>query len=528
MVFVASRGGIQQLYMRSLDSFEAKPVPSTEGASAPFLSSDSKWIGFFTNGSTLKKVAVAGSAAVTLSSVGGGAIYGATWDDDMIVFQNETTGSLWRISANGGPSERISTLNLKRSEISNRWPNFLPGSKAILFAGRDNVVNWENAELGVYDLGTNQRRELGDGGTRPQYATTGHLLYARSGTLMAAPFDPRLLELTGAAVPVIKGVMESSSSGVSQYSVSESGSLAYIPGGVEIPKRSLVWVDRNAVERPVPVPPGPYGNPRISPDGRRVAVAITEPESNIWIYDLTRETLTRLTFETTGNLNPAWTPDGKRVVFQAGSPSNLFGKPADGSGKAERLTTRTYRDAPNSWSPDGQALAFTETSPTTAMDILVLPTDGKARAFLQTSFNEGAPRFSPDGRWLAYVSDESGRYETYVRPYPGPGEKWQISTGGGTEPVWNPNGRELFYRQGDKVMVVGVAALRGFSAGKSRMLFEGPYLRAAQANPNYDVSPDGQRFLMLKPNELEKPPSQINVVLNWFEELKQKVPTGNK
>ena len=529
MVYVASRGGTQQLYLRSMDSFEGKPVPGTETASSPFFSPDSKWIGFFAHGSALEKTAVAGGTTVTLATVGGGGMYGATWDNDMIVFQNESTGSLWRVSADGGTPQRVPTLNSKKSEISNRWPDFLPGSKAILLAGLDNIVNWDNAQLGVYDFVSNERRELvSSGGTRPRYALTGHLTYARLGTLMAAPFDPKRLEVTGAAVPVVEGVMESNSSGVSQYSFSDSGTLAYIPGGNQISERSLIWVSRNGEERPLHAPSRPYTNPRISPDGRRAAVSFADPASNIWIYDLTRETLTRLTFETTGSLNPAWTPDGKRVVFQAGSPSNLFGQFVDGTGKAERLVAREYRDAPNSWSPDGQALAFTETSPITAMDIMILPSDGKARPFLQTPFNEGAARFSPDGHWLAYVSDESGRYEIYVQPYPGPGEKWQVSTDGGTEPVWNPNGRELFYRQGDKMMAVDVATRPSFSPGKPRMLFEGRYLRAAQANPAYDVFPDGQRFLMVKETQQEQTSTQIDVVQNWFEELKQKVPTGKK
>src|SRR3984893_12581049 len=530
MVYVASRSGVQQLYLRTMDSFDAKSVPDTEGASSPFFSSDSKWIGFLAKGSTLKKVAVTGGVAATLSIVGGGSMLGATWGDDMIVFQDQITGSLWRVSATGGTPQRIYTLNLKKGEVSNRWPDFLPGANAILFAGHGNVINWYDAQLGVYDFGTNQRRELvSNGGTAPRYAPTGHLLYARAGTLVAAPFDPKRLELTGAAIPVIEGVMEFSATGVSQYSVSDSGSLAYIPGGNQASERSLIWVDRNGVEKPLALPARSYSNPPISPDGRRVAVAITESGSYIWIYDLERGTLSRLTFETNGNLNPAWTPDGKRVVFQAGSPSNLFWQPADGSGKAERLTTREYRDAPNSWSPDGQQLAFSEISPTTAMDIWVLRSDRKAQPFLQTSFNEGAARFSPDGHWLAYVSDESGRYETYVQPYPGPGGKWQVSTEGGTEPVWNRSGRPLFYRGGDKMMVVDIATQPSFTVGKPRMLFEGQYLPTTGTSPDYDVSPDGQRFLMLKPAEqAQAAPTQINVVLNWFEELKQKVPVGKK
>jgi Tol biopolymer transport system component len=274
---------------------------------------------------------------------------------------------------------------------------------------------------------------------------------------------------------------------------------------------------------------------------------IEESESHIWLFDLARETLTRLTFQGNANLLGAWTPDGQRIAFQSNKEGlpNLFWQLADGSGGLERLTTSGYPQTPNSWSPDGQLLVFIENTPTTGYDIWVLrmgePSPGsgqvpsassgqvrKAQPFLRTLFNESAPRFSPDGRWLAYVSDESGRYEIYVQPYPGPGGKWQISTEGGTEPVWNPNGRELFYRSGGKMMAVDIATQPGFAAGKPRVLFEGPYVPTPATLPNYDVTLDGQRFLMVKPSEQEAAPTQINVVLNWFEELKQKVPTGKK
>ena len=241
-------------------------------------------------------------------------------------------------------------------------------------------------------------------------------------------------------------------------------------------------------------------------------MAIEEQETQIWLYDLSRETLTRLTFDGIANYNPVWTPDGKRIAFQSSKEGrlNIFWQLADGSGGLERLTTSEYNNAPNSWSPDGQLLAFIEINPTTGYDIWMLrmddPSTGsgqvrKAQPFLQTPFNEGAPRFSPDGRWLAYISDESGRNEIYVQPYPGPGGKSQISTDGGTEPVWNPNGRELFYRSGDKMMAVEIATQPGFAAGKARMLFEGQYVPTPATFPNYDVSPDGQRFLMLKAAE---------------------------
>jgi len=238
--------------------------------------------------------------------------------------------------------------------------------------------------------------------------------------------------------------------------------------------------------------------------------------------------LSRLTFQGTNNLVPFWTPNGKRIVFTSNKEGqrNLFWQFSDGSGGLERLATSESLQIPASWSPDGRLLAFAEQNAQTGYDIWVLRLgDHKAQPFLKTSFNENAPQFSPDGQWLAYGSDESGRYEIYVQPYPGPGGKWQISTEGGREPLWNRNGRELFYRTGTKVMAVDIATRPNFSAGAPKMLFQGPYDTLATSTPNYDVSPDGQRFLMLKPIEQ---PVQIDVVLNWFEELKQKVPLAKK
>jgi eukaryotic-like serine/threonine-protein kinase len=291
-------------------------------------------------------------------------------------------------------------------------------------------------------------------------------------------------------------------------------------------------VSRIGAEQPLGAPAHAYQYPRLSPDGRQVAVEIAEQGHQVWTYSLSRETLTRFTFEGNSNTNPSWTPDGKRIAFPSTKegPQNLFWQLADGSGGLERLNTSEYTQNPSSWSPDGQLLAFIEVNPATGYDIWVLRmSDRKAWPFLRTPFNESAPQFSPDGRWLAYISDESGRYEVYVQPYPGPGGKWQISTDGGTEPVWNRNGRELFYRSRDKMMAVDIATQPSFVAGKPRMLFQGQYVPTALTLPYYDVSPDGQRFLMLKPTEQAgAAQTQIIVVLNWFEELKQKVPVGTR
>jgi len=525
LAYVASQSGTQQLYLRAMDSLEVKLIPGTEGAMEPFFSSDGQWVGFFAGGK-LKKVSVSGGSAVTLGEAA--TPVGASWGSQgMIAFSPTAIGVLQQVPDAGGAPQPLTAI--EKGEIVHRWPEFLPGGKAVVFAAGTNALNFTGAQVAVQSVGTRERRNLIQGGTNPRYASSGHLVYAQGGSLMAVPFDPQRLETTGAAVPVVEGVLQNTF-GAAQYSVSATGSLVYVSGAIQLAQLRLVWVNRNGTEQPLAAPAHAYVGPRFSPDGRQVAVTITEQETQVWLYDLSRETLTRLTFEGTANNAPLWTPDGKRIAFNSNNEGagNIFWQLADGSGGLESLTTNGSLKAAGSWSPDGQLLAYHEVNPTTQRDIWVLRiSDHKAQPFLRTRFDEAEPRFSPDGRWLAYISDESGRYEIYVQPYPGPGGKWQISTEGGTEPVWNPNGRELFYRSGDKMMAVDIATQHGFSAGTPRMVFEGQYEKAPFPISNYDVSPDGQRFLMLKPvDQAQAAPTQINVVLNWFEELKQKVPAG--
>jgi serine/threonine-protein kinase len=521
LAYVAIHSGTRQILLRALDSLVARPLAGTEGANTPFFSPDGQWLGFFAGGK-LKKISVSEGAVVTIAN-GTGSPEGGAWSSNgTIALSPGITTVLQQVSEAGGTARPLARFD--KGEFSHRWPDFLPGGEAVLFA-----TSGPNPQIAIQSLRSGERRNVVPGGTSARYATSGHLLYVQGGNLMAAAFDARRLQISGSAVPVVEGILQLPSGGP-QFSVSATGSLVYVPGGAQTAVKRLVWVSRNGTEQALPAPPHDYSFPQLSVDRRRLAISVAEQGLQIWLYDLARDTLTRLTFGGNINTGATWTPDGRHVAFTStkDGPPNVFWQLADGSGAPERLTTSEYVTVPRSFSPDGQLLAYIELNPTTGADIWVLRlSDRKAQPFLRTEFNENAPAFSPEGRWMAYVSDESGRYEVYVQPYPGPGGKYQISTEGGTEPVWNPKGKELFYRSGDKMMAVDVTTQPSFSVGKPRMLFQGPYAPTNTTQPNYDVSPDGQRFLMVKPAEqtASSPLTQIVVVQNWFEELKRLVPT---
>jgi len=520
-----------RLHLRAIDQLNVTPIQGTEssgGSGDPFFSPDGQWIGYWQVGA-LRKVAITGGAPVKLGDAQQ-LTWGASWGaDDTIVYGRGPAG-IWRVSGQGGTPERLVAVDEKKGEAAAAYgPQLLPGGRAVLFTLATSA-GWNEAQIVVQSLDSNERKVVLRGGRDARYVETGHLVYARSGTLLAVPFDLARLEVTGGPVPLVEGVRDAGGvTGATHFSVSGDGTLVYAPGGPgQEAQRTLVWVSRNGAEQALGAPARPYGHPRLSPDGRRVAMEIGP---QLWLYDLVRDTLTRLTFEGTENQAQIWTPDGKRIVFASNKEGSIgiFWQMADGSGGLERLSTPSqYLQIPTSLSADGKLLVFHENNPSTVRDIWVLRlSDRKAQPFLGTPFNEGRGTFSPDGRWLAYVSDESGRPEIYVQPYPGPGGKWQISTEGGTEPVWSRNGRELFYRSGTKMMAVETTTQPSFSAGKSRLLYEGQYLTSVfpQLGTAYDVSPDGQRFLMVKELEQATSPTQINVVLNWFEELKRRVPT---
>jgi len=389
--------------------------------------------------------------------------------------------------------------------------------------------------VAVYSLETGEQKILIERGSHARYLPTGHLIYAWAGDLMAVSFDLGNLEVTGSPIPVLEGVMMGGR-GLAHFDVSESGSLVYIPGATITEENRLVWVDFKGKVEHLPFPLGTYQSPRLSPDARQLVVSRIQIQANLWIYGLERGTSRRLTDEEGDEFWAIWTPEGKRIVFnssRSGRPmAFLFWKPADGSSPAEPFAEGEYHQQPKSWSADGKVLVLTEgMNPDTGVDIWMLTLDGdrKPKPFLHSRFNEIHPIFSPDGSWIAYVTDESGREEVYAQPYPGPGNIMTISTDGGMEPVWAPDGKELYYRDvsGDKMMAVSFITEPDLRVGKPRLLFEGRYKGGWPWGRNYDIAPDAKRFIMITEEEQKEKPTQVNMILNWSEELKRTVPTKN-
>ena len=536
VAYVGNRAGRTQLHLRPIDQLESKPIPGTEAGAGPVFSPDSRWLAFFQN-FKWKKVALSGGPPVTICDAPQDSSTWATWGpDDTLVFGRSAGFGFWRVSAAGGGTRQPMVMPHSETERAAIYPQFLPGGRALLFTviTHDTDV-YDEARVVAHSLETGQRKVLFEGAHRAWYSPSGHIVYIHSGTLLAVPFDLARLAVTGPPAPVVDGVFESLANGNTHVSISANGSLVYAPGGAVSGARKAVWVDRQGAVQPLPMPPRSYLHPRLSPDGRQLAIEVEGPNHDVFTYDLDRGTLTKLTFDGVSHW-PLWTPEGKRLTFRSHRTGamSMWWMPADRSGAEERLTTIGQGQSAASWSPGGRVVAFTQVNPETLADVWVLELDGerKPRPFAQTKFNEGSPRFSPDGRWIAYCSNESGRMEVYAQPYPGPGPKIQISTDGGSDPVWKGKGGELYYRTGEKMMVVDVTTHPVFRAGRPGLLWEkyfayGRNSSCAAPGPsssNYDVAPDGQRFLMIQEGEQDAPATQIHVVLNWSEELKRLAP----
>ena len=509
VTYVMERQGVTQLYLHALDQLEPGPIPQTEGAFGPFFSPDGRWIGFFAD-NKLKKVAVSGGAPIDLCAAPNP--YGGSWGTDgTILFAADEGRRPTTIRETGSVPQPV-TVDDDRGSWTQ--PHLLPGRKAAIVS--------HVTDVGVLSLDTGKYHRLVENGSNGRYAPSGHLVFARAGALLAVPFDLDRLAVSGSAAVILEGVRMEGPRAVAQAVFSHDGTLVYVPGSAANDATRPVWVDRQGKVQPVGMPPRSYRSFSLSPEGGRLAIVIGDPTNDVWVQDLERGVLTRLT-SGGNNVQPSWTPDGTRVVFteRTGGRAVPFWVPGDGSAEPEPLFAGDHQGGVSSFSPKGDLLAFQTRAADTGLDLWVRSLKGTPQLFLRTRFTEVGSKFSPDGRWIAYVSDESGQYEVYVRPYPpGPG-KWQVSAQGGEHVIWSRDGKELFYRNGNKWMAVAVQLQPEFKPETQRLLFEGPY--AMVGGHSYDVTPDGQRFLVLEPAKHDAAPvTHLNVVLNWFEEVKRK------
>jgi len=525
VVFVSKRG----LAIRLLAQSQTTVLAGTEGAAAPFFSPNGQWVAFFAAGK-LQKVAVEGGAPIPLCeapSPGGG-----TWEaDDHIVAALDVSRGLFGVSAAGGTLQQLTNPGADPSRtVMHRWPQALPRGKGILFAATNASLE---GSLQVLASNGSHPRTVVQNSTYGRFLASGHLIYLQRGVLFAAPMDVDRLELTGSAVPLISAV--SIADGRADFDLSSTGTLVYRRGKARSSLPS--WIDASGKIETTPFEAGNYSTPRLSPDGKQLALAATrDGKQSLWVYDLSRGTRHRLTSEDESELLPTWTPDGEFIAF--GSGNGLAWTQSDGSGKVERLVGVSRNTAPYSFSPDGKWLAFWPLEP--GSDLWAAPVMrapgvlrlGEPEPLLRHAGSNGAPNISPDGRWLAYASQESGRFEIYVMPFPLPGtatsRKWTVSNGGGHTPRWSPNGRELFYESPDHRIQVAAYSVTpdSFAAEKPRLWSE---TRMADIDffPAFDVAADGRRVLALLPAENDKPETILHVLLNVDSELRPRSPRQN-
>jgi len=535
------QGDLTNLLIRPLDQFEGSIVSggmASAGASAyhPFFSPDGNWLGFVSP-SELKKAPVSGGTPIVLCKVGRSR--GASWSlDGTIVFAADPASGLSVVPEAGGTPQPLTTLDVEKGEVSHRWPQFLPGGKALVFTSQmEAAESYDQANIEVLDLNSRQRRVVVRGGTYGRYVSSGHLVYMNSGTLFGIPFDLDSLEPRGTAAPLVQGVVTNPGEGGAHFSVSDAGTLAYIGGEVSLPEYPIHRISPTGATTTLWSVPGTYGGPRFSPDGKKLALSVLRDDNwDVWVFDLEREVPTRLTFHDGYDGDAIWSPDGTTILFSSNREGKIlpFRKRADGSGEAEKVIDYDEDLYATSFSPDGKLLM----GETLGYDLWVYPMDGSGELelFLKSEYLEGTAKFSPDGRWVAYHSNESGRSEIYVRPFPAAGGKWQVSDSGGGYPTWSGDGSSIFYRTDEGVMAAAVDVSGGtFRVDKPKVLFKGSFRGGAQgmavlgyAFPDYDVSATTGDFVMFPESDQEGQGAHVNLILNWGEELRRILPPDRR
>jgi eukaryotic-like serine/threonine-protein kinase len=534
LAYVGIKDGTSSLYVRRLDQLEVRRLAGTEGAAGPVFSPDGAWIAFIADGK-MKKVPVLGGSPTVVNEGNPDTISMDWTPDGTIFFTRGFTLGMSRVPASGGAAQSVMVPDPGKGESSYLWPRLLPGGTDMLFViNPDNIASFDEGRIAVETFGTKESRQILEAqGSFPFYAPSGHLVFFGGGSIRVAPFDLRQKRVTGPAVPLVEGVSVTPHTGAAQAAISESGTLVYAPVGDQVWRSSLVSVDLSGRAQPLTdVLPHYLGELSVSPDGQRVALRSAKANDDIHVFDIPRASLTRFTYEGGDEQNPVWTPDGKRLAYasQRGGTPTIYWKTADGNGTPEKILTPQHPQRPSSFSPDGKFLAYTEVHPQSGLDIWTVRLDDSSRQpepFLRTPFDEDQPLFSPDGHWLAYRSNESGRMEVYVAQFPVAAVKRQISIDGGDQPMWAPDGKQLFYLKGNRLMSVDLNGESGMHATKPRVLFERAVSPSAADSGlwghTYAVFPDGKRFLFVD-NGVQPEVRELRVVLNWFEELKRLVP----
>jgi eukaryotic-like serine/threonine-protein kinase len=520
IVLVVSQDGKTHLAIRELSSFDVKPISETEGASMPFFSPDGQWLGFFADGK-LKKILLSGGTAIALANVQN--FIGGTWlPDDTIVYTPDWSGGMYRVPASGGKAELVTPPEAGKEQDWQWWPEALPGGD-ILFT-RKTGEGAEEASISVVSKKTGKSTILIEKATNAHYSPSGHLLYVSRGAILAVPFDEKQLKVTGTPLPALQGV-QTSGREFAQFVVARNGTLAYVPGVAAGNHNTLVSIDRAGKESALPAAPQAYEDLALSPDGKQLATTIIgEQQWSVWIYSLEQKTFNRLTFEG-DNRDPIWSADGKRVIYASSrnGRKSLFWKPVTGNGGEEELLASTAQPFPDSVSTDGRYLLYDTLGARESNGFYLLPLQGNRKPqllFAEPSLGKMLGAFSPDGRWIAYASGESGRQEIYVRRFGRDTGKWQVSTEGAYQPAWSSDSRELFYRNtGGRVFSVAVSPDNDFVASSARPLFQFPCVSAGH---DYMPTRDGQHFICIQQPQSEWTATQVNVVLNWTNELSAK------